>query len=76
MTTVAAILFWLSTGLLIYTHLGYPATLWVLVKLRRPSAGGDDREDSPGRESPDRRQDPLPGCQPSPSSSPPTTRNR
>ena len=52
MTTLAAILFWLSTGLLVYTHLGYPATLWVLIKLKRPTAGGDDREDSPGRESP------------------------
>jgi cellulose synthase/poly-beta-1,6-N-acetylglucosamine synthase-like glycosyltransferase len=51
-TTVAAILFWLSAGLLIYTHLGYPLALWLLVHLRGPSAGGDDREDSPGRESP------------------------
>jgi len=51
-TTVAALLFWLSAGLLVYTHLGYPLALWLLVHLRRLSAGGDDREDSPGRESP------------------------
>jgi cellulose synthase/poly-beta-1,6-N-acetylglucosamine synthase-like glycosyltransferase len=39
----AAILFWLSSGLLVYTHLGYPLVLWLLVRLRgdsdpRPSA--------------------------------------
>jgi cellulose synthase/poly-beta-1,6-N-acetylglucosamine synthase-like glycosyltransferase len=34
-TTVAAILFWLSAGLLVYTHLGYPLVLAVLVRLRR-----------------------------------------
>ena len=61
MTTLAAILFWLSTGLLIYTHLGYPATLWGLVRLRRPSAGGDDREDSPARESPRSETGPAAG---------------
>jgi cellulose synthase/poly-beta-1,6-N-acetylglucosamine synthase-like glycosyltransferase len=33
-STVAAILFWLSAGLLIYTHLGYPLVLWALVKIR------------------------------------------
>jgi cellulose synthase/poly-beta-1,6-N-acetylglucosamine synthase-like glycosyltransferase len=52
MTTLAAIFFWLSCGLLAYTHLGYPCVLWLLVQMRGPSAGGDDREDSPGRESP------------------------
>ena len=52
MTTFAATLFWLSTALLVYTHLGYPLLLWLLVNLRGPSAGGDDREDSPDRESP------------------------
>jgi cellulose synthase/poly-beta-1,6-N-acetylglucosamine synthase-like glycosyltransferase len=50
--TIAAILFWLSSGLLVYTHLGYPLVLWLLVHLRGHTAGGDDREDSPGRESP------------------------
>jgi cellulose synthase/poly-beta-1,6-N-acetylglucosamine synthase-like glycosyltransferase len=33
MTTVAAILFWLSAGLLVYTHLGYPLVLWALVRV-------------------------------------------
>jgi cellulose synthase/poly-beta-1,6-N-acetylglucosamine synthase-like glycosyltransferase len=31
--TVAAILFWLSAGLIVYTHLGYPLVLWALVRL-------------------------------------------
>jgi cellulose synthase/poly-beta-1,6-N-acetylglucosamine synthase-like glycosyltransferase len=39
MTTLAAILFWLSAGLLVYTHLGYPVVLWVLVELRRGPSG-------------------------------------
>jgi cellulose synthase/poly-beta-1,6-N-acetylglucosamine synthase-like glycosyltransferase len=52
MTTIAATLFWLSTGLLIYTHLGYPLVLHLLVQLKGLSAGGDDREDSPGGGSP------------------------
>ncbi|HKF83842.1 MAG TPA: glycosyltransferase [Solirubrobacterales bacterium] len=52
MSTLAAILFWLSAGLLAYTHLGYPLVLQLLVLLGVSSAGGDDREDSPGRGSP------------------------
>ena len=36
MTTVAAILFWLSAGAIVYTHLGYPLLLVVLTRLRRP----------------------------------------
>ena len=52
MNTVAAVLFWLSASAIVYTHLGYPVVLWLLVHLQRPTAGGDDREDSPGRESP------------------------
>jgi cellulose synthase/poly-beta-1,6-N-acetylglucosamine synthase-like glycosyltransferase len=35
MSTLAAILFWLSAGLIVYTHLGYPLLLLVLVRLRR-----------------------------------------
>jgi cellulose synthase/poly-beta-1,6-N-acetylglucosamine synthase-like glycosyltransferase len=35
MNTVAAILFWLSSGLLVYTHLGYPLALWVLTRVHR-----------------------------------------
>lgn len=34
MTTVAAILFWLSTAALVYTHLGYPLVLAALLRLR------------------------------------------
>jgi cellulose synthase/poly-beta-1,6-N-acetylglucosamine synthase-like glycosyltransferase len=33
MTTLAAILFWLSAGALVYTHLGYPLLLWALCAL-------------------------------------------
>ncbi|HEY5943105.1 MAG TPA: glycosyltransferase family 2 protein [Solirubrobacterales bacterium] len=40
MTTLAAILFWLSAGLLVYTHLGYPLVLWLLVHLRGHSETG------------------------------------
>ncbi|HEX5990857.1 MAG TPA: glycosyltransferase [Solirubrobacterales bacterium] len=61
MTTLAAILFWLSTGLLVYTHLGYPLALWLLVNLRGPSAGGDDSEDSAGRRSPESETGPAAG---------------
>jgi cellulose synthase/poly-beta-1,6-N-acetylglucosamine synthase-like glycosyltransferase len=58
-TTFAAILFWLSAGLLVYTHLGYPLALWLLVHLRGPSAGGDDSEDSAGRRSPESETGPA-----------------
>lgn len=34
MSTLAAILFWLSAGLLVYTHLGYPLILTALVRLK------------------------------------------
>jgi cellulose synthase/poly-beta-1,6-N-acetylglucosamine synthase-like glycosyltransferase len=34
-TTVAAVLFWASASLLVYTHLGYPLLLALLVRLRR-----------------------------------------
>ncbi|MBS1878518.1 MAG: glycosyltransferase [Actinobacteria bacterium] len=34
MTAVAAILFWLSAGLLVYTHLGYPLVLALLTRTR------------------------------------------
>ncbi|HEX3040884.1 MAG TPA: glycosyltransferase [Solirubrobacterales bacterium] len=62
MTTLAAILFWLSAGLLTYTHLGYPLVLRLLVLLRASSAGGDDREDSPGRGSPRSETGPAAGA--------------
>ena len=32
--TVLAIAFWISVGLLLYTHLGYPALLWLLARAR------------------------------------------
>ena len=32
--TILAIAFWISVGLLVYTHLGYPALLWLLARLR------------------------------------------
>ncbi|HVD86386.1 MAG TPA: glycosyltransferase family 2 protein [Solirubrobacterales bacterium] len=40
MSAVAAIIFWLSAGLLVYTHLGYPLVLWALVHLRGRTATG------------------------------------
>jgi cellulose synthase/poly-beta-1,6-N-acetylglucosamine synthase-like glycosyltransferase len=40
MIVLATILFWLSTGLILYTHLGYPPVLFLLVHLRARSAGG------------------------------------
>ncbi|HWC48754.1 MAG TPA: glycosyltransferase family 2 protein [Solirubrobacterales bacterium] len=39
MTTLAAILFWLSAGAIVYTHLGYPLLLMGLARLRRQSVG-------------------------------------
>ena len=62
MTIVAAIFFWLSSALLVYTHLGYPLVLWLLVHLRGPSAGGDDSEDSAGRRSPESETGPAAGA--------------
>jgi cellulose synthase/poly-beta-1,6-N-acetylglucosamine synthase-like glycosyltransferase len=56
--TAAAILFWLSAGLIVYTHLGYPLVLWALTHLpgrdrfhlsapyRGPN-GGNDAEGVP-----------------------------
>ncbi len=41
---VAAVLFWLSAGALVYTHLGYPLLLAVLVRMRNPAV---DREVAP-----------------------------
>ncbi|MDX6635637.1 MAG: hypothetical protein QOF06_1840 [Solirubrobacterales bacterium] len=41
MTTIAAIFFWLSAGLLVYTHLGYPLVLWALTRNRIPSGKRD-----------------------------------
>jgi cellulose synthase/poly-beta-1,6-N-acetylglucosamine synthase-like glycosyltransferase len=48
MNTAAAILFWLSTGLLVYTHLGYPLALWVLRRFhdRGPYRGSNTGNDA------------------------------
>ena len=32
--TILAVAFWTSVGLLVYTHLGYPALLWLLTRRR------------------------------------------
>ena len=40
MTTVAAVLFWLNSVLIVYTHLGYPLVLWALLQTRGPTVGG------------------------------------
>ena len=56
MTTLAAIVFWLSSALIVYTHAGYPLALMTLVRVRearvrrpgRESAGATGRR-SPGR---------------------------
>ena len=41
--TVVAILFWISAGLLAFTHVGYPATLWVLQFLGLGNRAGEVR---------------------------------
>jgi cellulose synthase/poly-beta-1,6-N-acetylglucosamine synthase-like glycosyltransferase len=38
--TAVAIVFWVSAGLLVYTHLGYPAVLWALARGREGRRGG------------------------------------
>jgi cellulose synthase/poly-beta-1,6-N-acetylglucosamine synthase-like glycosyltransferase len=50
MTTVAAVVFWLSTGLLVYTHLGYPLLLSALVRFhhRGPHRGQKAGNDAAG----------------------------
>jgi cellulose synthase/poly-beta-1,6-N-acetylglucosamine synthase-like glycosyltransferase len=37
--TIVVIAFWASVGLLVYTHLGYPALLWLLTRLSRAPDG-------------------------------------
>jgi cellulose synthase/poly-beta-1,6-N-acetylglucosamine synthase-like glycosyltransferase len=43
MTAVAATLFWLSAGLIVYMHLGYPLVLWALLHLPGRHSGGRRR---------------------------------
>jgi cellulose synthase/poly-beta-1,6-N-acetylglucosamine synthase-like glycosyltransferase len=40
--TALAVVFWVSVGLLFYTHLGYPAVLWALARARPHRVGPDD----------------------------------
>jgi len=50
MTTIAATLFWLSAGLLAYTHLGYPIALWALTHLGRFHDWGPYRNQKGGND--------------------------
>jgi cellulose synthase/poly-beta-1,6-N-acetylglucosamine synthase-like glycosyltransferase len=43
MTTLAAVLFWLSAGLIVYTHLGYPLLLWVLARMHGGAVSVQER---------------------------------
>ncbi len=56
MITLAAILFWLSAGALIYTHLGYPLVLWTLTHSRRFQGSPRHNKEKPGN---DAAVDPL-----------------
>jgi len=49
MMTVIAILFWLSAGLIVYTHFGYTAALWVLQALGFSNGAGHLRGRKVGR---------------------------
>ena len=53
--TVVAVAFWVSVGLLVYTHLGYPALLWLLTRSRRPGGSGGRAERSTAQRVADRR---------------------
>jgi cellulose synthase/poly-beta-1,6-N-acetylglucosamine synthase-like glycosyltransferase len=50
MNTVAAVLFWLSAGALVYTHLGYPPLLWALTRLGRFQNRGSYRNQKSGND--------------------------
>ena len=39
--TAVTVVFWVSVGLLTYTHLGYPVVLWALARSRRNAAPGE-----------------------------------
>lgn len=47
-----AAIFWASAALIVYTHLGYPLLLWLLVCLRRGSSAGRDRVGPPAAAEP------------------------
>jgi cellulose synthase/poly-beta-1,6-N-acetylglucosamine synthase-like glycosyltransferase len=44
LTVALEIVFWVSLGLIFFTHLGYPAVLWLLVALGRGHGSGSVRE--------------------------------
>jgi cellulose synthase/poly-beta-1,6-N-acetylglucosamine synthase-like glycosyltransferase len=45
--TIVAVVFWTSLGLLAYTHLGYPALLWLLSRGSGPDSGSRRPSDPP-----------------------------
>ncbi len=51
MQFVAAV-FWLSAGAIVYTHVGYPALLWLLVRLRPHRTDAAPGEGDAGKELP------------------------
>jgi cellulose synthase/poly-beta-1,6-N-acetylglucosamine synthase-like glycosyltransferase len=50
MSTAAAIIFWLSAGALLYTHLGYPLLLWTLTRGGRFQHLGSYRDQKSGND--------------------------
>ena len=50
MTTALEVLFWLSAGLIVYTHVGYPLVLAALVRLRRHPPGAEPGPAASGAE--------------------------
>ena len=40
MMLAIAIIFWLSSGLIVYTHFGYPVALWILEAFGLGSGAG------------------------------------
>jgi cellulose synthase/poly-beta-1,6-N-acetylglucosamine synthase-like glycosyltransferase len=67
MTTVLIVLFWVSAGLIVFTHFLYPAVLWVLGFIGLGSAAGHRRRAAasrfpaaPGEELDLAAEDPLP----------------
>lgn len=63
MTVALEIIFWASLGLIFFTHLGYPAILWLLVALGRGHRSGRPRPRSshfPGTEAEPGRSGELP----------------
>ncbi len=55
MSTAAAIVFWVSAGTLLYTHLGYPVLLWALIRAGRFQHLGSYRAPKSGNDAGGRR---------------------